>query len=76
MITVAVFKPEAARARLDAENAERDARLLAGRQRWLADQIQSYMDTYGRNTLDDVDLPGLLQELGMDPSAFDEDNDG
>lgn len=72
MITVAVFKPEAARARLDAENAERDARLLAGRQRWLADQIQSYMDTYGRNTLDDVDLPGLLQELGMDPSAFDE----
>lgn len=72
MITVAVFKPEAARARLDAENAERDARLLVGRKDWLAGAIQSYMDAYGRNSLYDVDLGGLLEELGMDPSAFDE----
>lgn len=41
---MAVFKVEAQRARLDAENAERDARVLAGRLEWLEQKVDEYDD--------------------------------
>lgn len=39
---MAVFKVAAERAKLDAANAERDARLLPGRLAWLAERVAAY----------------------------------
>jgi hypothetical protein len=46
------------------------------RREWLTHQIVDYMKAYGRNSIDDVDLPGLLDELGIDPDQFGEREDG
>lgn len=73
---MAVFKAGAQRARLDAENAERDARVLSGRKAWLTASIKAYIDYYGRNSIDEVNLPGLLDGLGIDPDQFGEREDG
>lgn len=36
----------------------------------LMDEIEVYQSRYGRRSIDDVDLPGLLRQLGIDPNRF------
>lgn len=42
---------------------------------WLIDAIRNYQDRCGRNSIDDVDLPGLLTDLGIDADQFGERED-
>lgn len=43
---------------------------------WLIEQVSGYIAYYGRRGLDEVDMPGFLEGLGIDPDQFGDREDG
>jgi hypothetical protein len=61
---------EVAQGLLDQEDA------ATNHQHWLIEQVSGYIAYYGRRSIDQVDLPGFLEGLGIDPDQFGDREDG